>query len=639
MGKRHKKRWSLSCETFSEALRPRRSCRHHYLADVYSTSVLPLQGDVDVIITEVQSGLGQVHRITDSLSIIIIRDYFRDLEQVADVAYMGGARANQAIYIDGLELSLMAGIRHIIPQNWDSEILATVVASPLRCQQKVLAEPNCLFRSQVGGRFWPVGWPLSWSWEFAFRTQRSSQNLFSLHTSDAQTLLVRLERDFFLRTDSPRLTSVGQLSDGRWHTVTIHLQQGDVFFTVDDSDKIRLTTLDLNESGSLIAGGAAKHCTTSRSTFRHSQLKPSCSGCECTVLSGVFDGFPSYTCGHQEDDGKSTSHCIQIQTPSSRTFDLDSDIGLLLFGFWQDDESKSRLQVHYRGQNLVAIYCVNDGEENCKGCTIQKTEGFGNDEWTRVALFESEGEMSLVADRSACVLRGLNSTESLTALFTEVYSIPVLADGGAIFIGGMYYEKKKTGVYLPSFEHKYFENTREKVPSLRGCLKDVYIAGKLVDLSTLLSEQMEQTLVNADDEVAYAIQVGCAGCSPSCPSGVRCRPTEPRQLTFECDCSDIEEFSLGRCRSTDHMQDCDRIQRPFQVWMKVSLPRQVDHKITISGTFRDCGHRQLFIQFSEAVSLSDDRVHLITLERKTPLGTRHASKKFDLYVSVLRSLA
>lgn len=35
---------------------------------------------------------------------------------------------------------------------------------------------------------------VSWSWEFAFRTQRSSQNLFSLHTSDSQTLLVRLER-------------------------------------------------------------------------------------------------------------------------------------------------------------------------------------------------------------------------------------------------------------------------------------------------------------------------------------------------------------------------------------------------------------------------------------------------------------
>ncbi|KAK6055911.1 hypothetical protein COOONC_06583, partial [Cooperia oncophora] len=35
---------------------------------------------------------------------------------------------------------------------------------------------------------------------------------------------------------------------------------------------------------------------------------------------------------------------------------------------------------------------------------------------------------------------------------------------------------------------------------------------------------------------------------------------------------------------------------------------------------------------SEAVSLADERVHLITLERKTPLGTRHASKRFDLYI-------
>ncbi|VDP60020.1 unnamed protein product, partial [Heligmosomoides polygyrus] len=89
-----------------------------------------------------------------------------------------------------------------------------------------------------------------------------------------------------------------------------------------------------------------------------------------------------------------------------------------------------------------------------------------------------------------------------------------------------------------------------------------------------------------------------------------------------------------------------------KVWMKVSLPRQVDHKITIAE-FNS--HREMlfyiFVDSSgigvhvhpstqdrfetvvqEAVSLSDDRVHLITLERKTPLGTRHASKKFDLYI-------
>ncbi|RCN25249.1 hypothetical protein ANCCAN_29040 [Ancylostoma caninum] len=62
---------------------------------------------------------------------------------------------------------------------------------------------------------------------------------------------------------------------------------------------------------------------------------------------------------------------------------------------------------------------------------------------------------------------------------------------------------------------------------------------------------MEHTLVNSGDDSAYAIQVGCVDCSPSCPAGVRCRPTEPRELTFECDCSDIEQFWLGECRSTE----------------------------------------------------------------------------------------
>ncbi|KHJ98117.1 hypothetical protein OESDEN_01888 [Oesophagostomum dentatum] len=136
-------------------------------------------------------------------------------------------------------------------------------------------------------------------------------------------------------------------------------------------------------------------------------------------------------------------------------------------------------------------------------------------------------------------------------VFLEIYSIPVLATGSAIFVGGTYYEKKKSGLYLPSFEHRFFENTREKVPSLRGCLKDVFIDGKSVDLANIHAKQMEETLTDSGDDSAFAIQVGCVDCSPSCPPGVRCRPTEPRQLTFECDCSDIEEFWLGECRSTE----------------------------------------------------------------------------------------
>ncbi|PIO59997.1 hypothetical protein TELCIR_18523 [Teladorsagia circumcincta] len=252
-------------------------------------------------------------------------------------------------------------------------------------------------------------------------------------------------------------------------------------------------------------------------TYRHSQFRPSCSGCECKILAGVFQDFPSFTCPHKEDDAY---HLIRDPDrlsffyhpgPSKENLRLglsyksESDIGLLLFGFWQEDERKGRFQVHYRGRHLIAIHCVNDGEEVCKSCSVQKTQGFGNDQWTRVAFFNYANEMSLVVDRDACVLRELNAQDGLS--LAEVYSIPALATGSALFIGGMYYEKKKSGVYLPSFEHKFFENTREKVPSLRGCLKDVYIDGDRIDLSTIFSRQMQHTLVDAGDESAYAVEV------------------------------------------------------------------------------------------------------------------------------------
>ncbi|WKX90023.1 hypothetical protein Q1695_009117 [Nippostrongylus brasiliensis] len=731
----------LFCSSLlAAAVRPRRSCRHHYLANVYSTSVLPIQSDAgsfnvvcqmptsehldSVITTEVQSGLSRLHRIVESRSInfqimdlTMLRDMVRwsDCEQMVTVTWERPpleessfftltSLLNESLdvkYVEGNSrvdysvLSLMAGIRHIVPHKWSHEILATVMASPLFCKQKVLLEPNCLFRSQVLVSVKPTA---SWSWEFAFRTRRSTQNLFSIHTSDSQTLQVRLERDFFLQTDVGGTFSVGQLSDGRWHTVTITTEEGSVFFTVDDGERIRLndelepletrlSAIEVEVDGEIMLidpSDTTEDCALNgkRRTYERAQIKPPCAGCECTILSGIFDGFPSFTCNHDEDDAyrliRDPDRLSFFYQPSSSTQNIrlglsyksESDIGLLLFGFWQEEERRGRYQVHYRGQSLIGIHCVNDDEEICTGCVIKNENGFGNDEWTRVAFFEADGRIALVADRSSCILQELDSQEGLS--LAEVYSIPVLANGGAVFIGGMYYEKKRSGLYLSSFEHKFFENTREKVPSLRGCLKDVYIDGKLVDLPTVLSRQMELTLVDSGDDTAFALQVGCAGCSPSCPSGVRCRPTEPRQLTFECDCSDTEEFLLGRCRSTDRLRQNPLVPlstayldspapvlhlQPTKatlskVWMKLSLPQKVKDKITIAEFHT---HREMpfyiFVDtdgigvhvhpstqdrferiIKEPVSFSDDRVHLITLERKTPLGTRHASRKFDLFI-------
>ncbi|KAK6022914.1 hypothetical protein OSTOST_11371, partial [Ostertagia ostertagi] len=504
--------------TITESVRPRPSCRHHYLANVYSTSVLPIQENVDVsnivcqmpstdadnafVTTEVHSGLARLHRVTDSRSVNfqimdlpMLRDLVRssDCEQMITVTWERPPPDDRRCVFGLLDppvqvsegklrvtrernirvLNHMAGVRHILPQNWNSDILATVTASPLYCKQKVLLQPECLFRSQILVSLKPS---TSWTWEFAFRTHRS--NLFTLHTTNSDTLQVRLDQDFFLRTDSSDgPIPVGQLSDGRWHTVTIYSKEGDVFFTVDDSEKIRLTELDLHESrlsaveveldGDILLidpSDTSENCEVNgrRKPYGHSQFRPSCSGCECKILSGVFQDFPSFTCPHREDEAYHL-----IRDPDRLSF------------FYHPSPSKENLRL---------------------GLSYKR---FGNDRWTRVAFFNYGSEMSLVVDRDACVLRELNGQDGLS--LAEVYSIPALATGSALFIGGMYYEKKKSGVYLPSFEHKFFENTREKVPSLRGCLKDVYIDGDRTDLSTIFSRQMQHTLIDAGDESAYAV--------------------------------------------------------------------------------------------------------------------------------------
>ncbi|ETN84909.1 hypothetical protein NECAME_06634 [Necator americanus] len=377
----------------------------------------------------------------------------------------------------------------------------------------------------------------TWSWEFAFRTHRSDQALFSLRTDSSESIQIRLERDFFLRIGSEKPSPVSQLSDGQWHTITLTSEAGDVYLTVDDLEKIpvaevrayglRLSAVEIEVDGEILLidpSDTSENCELNdrRKAVGQSQFMQACSGCQCTILNGIFDGFPAPSCAHNGEEAyrllrdpdrlsffyipvsADTQH-LKPLTRIGLSYKSEMDIGLLLFGFWQEEETKGRFQVYYKDRHLIGIYCENQGEEVCRGCSLSRIEGFGNDEWTRVAFFEAYGELSLVADKAVCTLSELGSTNNLS--LAEVYSIPVLATESAIFVGGTFYEKKKPGVYLPNFEHKYFENTREKVPSLRGCLKDIFVDGKLTDLSSIHSQQMEHTLIDSGDETAYAIQI------------------------------------------------------------------------------------------------------------------------------------
>ncbi|KAE9418664.1 hypothetical protein Angca_001326 [Angiostrongylus cantonensis] len=566
-----------------DATRSRRTCRHHYLANVYKTSVLPLKGeegvfnivchmpsaDDDTVATEVHSGLSRAHKITASRSVYfqildlsILREMVRtsECEQTLMVSWNRLSLSkrgrftlvsllNESLevnYVEGNEqaeyslLGPMAGVRHILPHNWDDDIEATVVASPLLCKQKTVLLPNCLFQSQVVVSVKPRS---TWIWEFAFRSQRSDQILFSLHTIHSQIVYIRIQKDFFLSVNSEPLIAVGQLSDGLWHTVTIYSKHGNVLFTVDDSYEIhlpqfppqesRLSAIAVEVEGEILLidpQDTSENCELNerRQTVGSAQKKSFCSGCDCNILKGIFENFPaSPTCSQSDDkayhlmrdtdrlsfffvkSSYNNSEHSEQRVRIGLSYKSDSDIGLLLFGFWQNEEEKGRFQVHYTGRNLAGIHCVNAGEEICRGCTLYEMEGFGNDKWHRVLFFEINGEISLVVDRSVCILHQHDISNNYS--LAEVYSIPVLATGSALFIGGTYYEKK-ADLYLPSFEHKYFENTREKVPSLRGCLKDVYVDGTKVDLTSIYGQQKKRTLIDPTDDKAYAMQIDGVHC-------------------------------------------------------------------------------------------------------------------------------
>uniref|UniRef100_A0A1I7WPR3 LAM_G_DOMAIN domain-containing protein n=1 Tax=Heterorhabditis bacteriophora TaxID=37862 RepID=A0A1I7WPR3_HETBA len=685
----------------------------------------------------------------------------------------------------------MAGIRHILPLEDNYSKSATVVASSLICRQRVLSDHECLIHSKIEVDF---NLNSEWNYKFAFRTDRSDQNLFSLHTAEPKTVHIRLEKDFFIRVDSSLSTAISHLSDSHWHTVSIHSNLDELFFSIDGSENIpilsiplydsRVKTVEITLDGEVLLidqTDVNENCEINqRRRLTSASSSPSfCSGCECKIMTGIFDNYPGTSCPHKDDeayqflrhpDHLSLFHipnAIQISDDESAnvqtalSFKSDSDTGLLLFGYWLDLASKGRFQVYYYGRRLTAVHCQNDEEDYCIGCFVERNEGnniysgaingivvgdittsiiryyssnqlyiyiyiyivrltkmssyrvfgfsrfwkgrlfpgireiggFGNDQWLRVAFYGVGNDFTLVVGKQVCVLKEINTANNIST--AEIYSTPTIAQGDGLFVGGTYYEKKRAGLYHPIFEHKYFENTREKVPSLRGCIKDVYAKGKKVDLTVVYRNQMEETLLDTSDMNAYSIQIGCTRCDPSCPVNTRCRATSPiRQLSFKCDCSDVEQTTTddGKCERRLDLINFDRMSSIYdrkhfselpvpltsdyvsmnpvvisldttkallsKIWIKVKFPSMIHSRITLAefNSHRDMllrleasfnllfvllhTHNVLKPSYShlERLLLSDKRIHLITLERRTPLGTRHIAKKYDLYFKLISKI-
>ncbi|CAJ0583555.1 unnamed protein product, partial [Mesorhabditis spiculigera] len=594
-----------------------------------------------------------------------------------------------------------AGVLHLLPATPESPRAPKIVGSEIRCARNIAPIPQCLVNTDDGVE---VSFGASDEYfEFSFRTSRSDQSLFDVYMTENLVSHFRIEGDFFLRIDGYERHYVGLLADGRWHTLKFriatrsveidgqHLIQPDL--GLDEVKIIRLVvkvdgqillTHPVDERNDCVESERIKKLGKSLYSREYCWDGPAC---DCTVLPTLFDNLPSPACAHKKLEEHHAYHLLRVpellsflylpdilsshSIRTAITFRSDADSGLLMFGAWKEEEEWGRFQVHYHGEKMSALYCTQSevSDERCSACAIFRIGGFATDEWNRVAFFKQQNSHFMMLDRELCELQLLTEENEFDT--SEMYKTQ-LNRGSVLFIGGMYHKKVKPGIYKEDFKQKYFENTREKLPSLRGCVKDIFANGHRVHLDAEFEKQMSRTLV-APHKRAYGVMKGCGNCPKTCPEGARCRPTtNSKDPEFACDCSDINGYigSNGVCQnprngilslsatSLNAYRSIFTLPRTpgilQKIWLKLRLPSVELKENTPILMFYSYGriifrlfldtHGTLTVQVApedpaifvgsagKHIKKDDDRVHLIRLERRTPLGTHPSRKFFNLFI-------
>ncbi|GMR51070.1 hypothetical protein PMAYCL1PPCAC_21265 [Pristionchus mayeri] len=602
-----------------------------------------------------------------------------------------------------------AGVLHIVPDEIDSNLNPYIIASELVCEEFVSKYDECFIN---GGVQIDTTGSSHAHFRFAFRTDASNQPLLTVHHEGGARTVVELSNDFFLSLgDGAKPLLFGHVSDGKWHTTQVALDGSHI--SLDGGEKLQLPLNGPVKQVSIRIDGfimltdpmdEAEACIDSKRISRDPQpshTRDFCANsdredsCECTMLDDHFRLLPSTSCVHKDGTGNEftllrdpelLSFLMLTDSLSSSeplalslTFKSDSDSGLLLFGEWRDS-TWGRVQVHYHGDKLTASHCTQQDEnsiEICRGCSIDRTNGYGTDTWTRVTTFaDHNGQLFLTVDSEICQLGAKEEYDT-----AEMYKT-LLTRGSVLFVGGMF-NKKVDGIYRDDFKAKFFENTREKLPSLRGCVKDVFARGSRVDVHKAFDDQFATTLINPSEKL-YAATMGCNNCSFQCPIGSRCRRTvnslKPNegydQPMMKCDCADLEMYEdRGSCvKQSAAPISLDRnsltayrgvfgVRRKedvlSKIWIKLKLPSHPVENITPLIHFFSHGNIVLFRIFitpegllvvqvhphhgedyetmepraaSKFIDPSDDRIHLITIEKKTPLGTHPSRRFYDVYI-------
>uniref|UniRef100_A0A914DRF9 LAM_G_DOMAIN domain-containing protein n=1 Tax=Acrobeloides nanus TaxID=290746 RepID=A0A914DRF9_9BILA len=630
-------------------------------------------------------------------------------------------RRNESIQSDNIVASVMtgslAGVLHILPSVETENSTVWIRVSELRCTQNVIKTNDCLFEINVPNdriRFTEI-LESDEHIRFSFRTDHPWHRFISLYMKGAQHINIEIIDGYLLNVNHV-IHPVKLLADGNWHTAHIDLRV--LTLTIDDSEttislysgrtrSVHIESIDIFVNGQLTAlqigetsEERAWQCADSDRIQIHStpqilrRLCPSYEDnyCKCKGPNSALSSFRHRITNCTEPKSQNAyrlsrnSHQLAFfylkefheKSRISVLFKSDSDVGLIFFGMVfrpkSVEEFVTRIQVHYINEVMYAARCIRgmDGTERCHSCSIHRKRGFSTNEWIRVSWFYYNVYQFLAVDDEVCQL----SPNSRAILDSSELYMPASLDS-FLFVGGYLYAKSSHTLHQINheFRKKFGENTREKPPSLRGCIADIVIDGVGENLDEVFKMQIKDVAMDGRDSL-FSMKRTCPDCeSTSECHGARCRAAFPDiEARPVCDCASIyanTRLSLKRSTnvcivsqrdtgtfdhhkslrlSTEQSIKLESMRLPLnrravvdKIWFLLRFPEANKELTTIMtfGAIRirvgSYGKRVIvevdLIKEEFAIASNDDeRLHLIAIQRNKVVGTAIEHKTLRIQI-------
>ncbi|CAD5225049.1 unnamed protein product [Bursaphelenchus okinawaensis] len=637
--------------------------------------------------------------------------YSFTIQSVAGIEHTIEWNGTLEAYEQKLDLAhTKAGILHIIPHGAPNNFTSSIriKASPLECQEALWPRKrSCKFDMNSASDRVRIAVTGYRKLSFSFRTERPSDRLATFESANGNVEVMLI--DGYLIQVGQQIYPLGLLADSHWHTFTY--DPSTLSFTIDYSEPISIgvsvTTIQLAFNGQIGAfrkdsaewmcqGAPEIDIKLAQDTTRSlcSPTQPGYCYCkgpqsalsklknrkvECLPRPDLEKAFTIF-----RDPRKLSFFYLPEYTsvqPISVLIKTDSNVGLIFFGQHNRSEyGLERFQVQFEGEKMVAGACskLRKPDQTCLSCSIIRPGGYATNSWIRVSLFYYRSTAYLSVDDQLCEL----TVDAKKMDESDLYSMSSAVKAVLFVGGGTSYSKtlyKQEELINDNFRAKFFENTREKAPSLRGCIADLRVGGTQMDLHDVFSTQQKHVVNDQKKQRdLFSITPGCVECDKletKC-HGARCRlPTAFVLNSFRkqpdpiCDCADIfsdmnelngeckvesrqqtttkkTSLALSRPEGSVHLEARPKFLKYSKIQKMWALIRFPQHSAGIVSVLDFGRVRVLVSNYGQTVYIedesgnkeefyvdpSDERLHLVAIERNPYVGTNSADRSLSFRV-------